>query len=76
MNRVVEFKTRFYPAGNAHYDKAKTGTMRLVPPEDCMKQLRDGYDHMRNMIVGFRPEFDEIMVCIQRIEEEINQLKN
>lgn len=74
LERVVTFKTRFYPAGNAHYDEAKPGTMHLMPPEDCMKQLRDDYEHMRNMIFGDRPEFDEIMACIQRLEEEINQL--
>lgn len=45
-----------------------------MPPEDCMKQLRDDYDHMRNMIYGFRPEFDEVMKCIQRLEQEINDL--
>ena len=74
LERVVAFKIRFYPAGNAHYELAKPGTMRLMPPEDCMKQLRDDYEHMRNMIYGFRPEFDEIMACIQRLEYEINQL--
>ena len=74
LERVVAFKARFYPAGNAHYEIAKPGTMRLMPPEDCMKQLRDDYEHMRNMIYGFRPEFDEIMACIQRLEHEINQL--
>ena len=74
LERVVTFKTRFYPAGNARYDEAKPGTMRLMPPEDCMKQLRDDYDHMRNMIFGDRPDFDDIMACIQRLEREINQL--
>ena len=75
LERVVLFKARFYPAGNAHYDEAKPGTMRLMLPEDCMKQLRDDYDHMRNMIYGFRPEFDEVMACMQRLEREINDLR-
>ena len=75
LERVVLIKARFYPAGNAHHDEAKPGTMRLMPPEDCMKQLRDDYDHMRNMIYGFRPEFDEVMDCLQRLEREINDLR-
>lgn len=74
LEKVVSFKARFYPAGNAHYDIAKPGTIRLMPPEDCIKQLRDDYDHMRNMIYGFRPEFDEMMACIQKLEQEINRL--
>ena len=54
--------------------QAKPGTMRLMPPEDCIRQLRDDYAHMRNMIFGYRPEFEEIMECIRRMEKEINQL--
>lgn len=76
LKQVVTFKARFYPAGNAHYGEAKPGTMRLMPPENCMKQLGDDYEHMRNMIFGVRPEFDEIMACILRMEKEINQLNS
>ena len=74
LKRVVTFKARFYPASNAHYDEAVPGTIRLMPPEDCMKQLQDDYSHMRNMIFGFCPEFDDVMACVKRLEEEINQL--
>lgn len=72
--RVVTFKDRFYPAGNAHYDLAKPGTMRLLPPEDCLPVLRDDYAHMRNMLFGEIPSFEEIMTCIARLEKEINSL--
>ena len=74
LARVVTFKDRFYPAGNAHYDLAKPGTMRLLPPEDCLPVLRDDYAHMRNMLFGEIPSFEEIMTCIARLEKEINSL--
>ena len=74
LARVVTFKDRFYPAGNAHYDLAKPGTMRLLPPEDCLPVLRDDYAHMRNMLFGEIPSFEEIMACIARLEKEINNL--
>ena len=74
LARVVTFKDRFYPAGNAHYDLAKPGTMRLLPPEDCLPVLRDDYAHMRNMLFGEIPSFEEIMACIARLEKEINSL--
>ena len=74
LSKVVAFKDRFYPAGNAHYELAKPGTMRLMPPEDCMKQLRDDYIHMRNMIFGYCPEFDEVMESVRQMEAEINKL--
>ena len=74
LARVVTFKDRFYPAGNAHYDLAKPGTMRLLPPEDCLPVLRDDYAHMRNMLSREIPSFEEIMTCIARLEKEINNL--
>lgn len=32
LGRVVRFKEHFYPAGSAHYEPAKSGTIRLLPP--------------------------------------------
>lgn len=72
LERVVRFKERFYPAGSAHYELAKPGTMRLLPPEDCLPLLREDYEHMKNMIFGETPEFEEIMDCMERLEREIN----
>ena len=74
LRQVVAFKDRFYPAGSAHYDLAKPGTMRLMPPEDCRAALREDYDHMKNMIFGEKPEFDVILSAVQKMENEINSL--
>ena len=74
LERVVRFKERFYPAGSAHYELAKPGTMRLLPPGDCIPLLREDYEHMKNMIFGETPEFEEIMDCMERLEREINGL--
>ena len=74
LERVVRFKERFYPAGSAHYELAKPGTMRLLPPEDCIPLLREDYEHMKNMIFGETPEFEAIMDCMERLEREINGL--
>lgn len=74
LRQVVAFKDRFYPAGSAHYDLAKPGTMRLMPTEDCGAALREDYDHMKNMIFGEKPEFDVILSAIQKMEVEINSL--
>lgn len=74
LRQVVAFKDRFYPAGSAHYELAKPGTMRLMPPEDCLPDLRADYEHMKNMIFGEKPEFEEILSSVQIIEREINSL--
>ena len=74
LERVVEFKARFYPANAARYDLARPGTMRLMPPEDCVPILAEDYEHMKNMIFGETPSFEEIMDTIRRMEAEINML--
>lgn len=73
LHRVTEFKERFYPSGSAHYDKAKPGSLRLVPPDIYIKPLCEDYEHMKNMIFGPKPEFDTIITTIQALENEINR---
>lgn len=74
LERVATFKTRFYPANSARYDLAKPGTIKLMPPEECMATLESDYIHMQNMIYGHKPTFSEIMESIKILETEINQL--
>jgi len=74
LDRVVRFKDRFYPTGSAHYELAKPGTMRLMPPSDYLRPLRNDYEHMKNMIFGEQPDFDDIIHCIQGMEREFNGL--
>lgn len=33
LNKVVEFKKKFYPVNWAKYDEATPGTLKLLPPE-------------------------------------------
>jgi predicted nucleotidyltransferase component of viral defense system len=74
LQQVVDFKNRFYPAASARYDLAKPGTMRLMPPDDCLPVLRTDYEHMKNMIFGKTPEFGEILSAISLLEHEIQSL--
>ncbi len=74
LRQVVAFKDRFYPAGSAHYELARPGTMRLMPPEECLPALKADYEHMKNMIFGETPEFAEILTAIGSLEDEIHSL--
>jgi len=74
LARVVKFKARFYPASTAYYNLAKPGTMRLMPSDSYLILLRGDYDHMKSMIFGEKPDFEDIINCIQRLEREINNL--
>lgn len=72
LNKVVEFKEKFYRCPWAKYEDAKIGTMKLMPPERNMQTLKDDYEHMQNMIFGNKPEFEMILKRIKQLENEIN----
>ena len=74
LRKVVVFKDRFYPAASAHYELGKPGTMRLMPPGDCLPALKTDYEHMKNMIFGETPEFKEILSALEDLEKAINSL--
>lgn len=73
LNQVAEFKAKFYPQKWAHYELAKLGTLRLIPPEHSIRSLKRDYEAMTGMIYGERPEFDELMAEIAEIERTLNQ---
>lgn len=72
LDDVVEFKKRFYPRGWAEYDKAKPGTLKLIPPKRILDAMRRDYAAMQEMIFGRRPSFDEIVDGLRDLEREIN----
>ena len=74
LEQDVKFKLKFYYARNASYETAKIGTIRLVPSEAAIKDLKVDYEHMEGMIYGEIPSFDEIMDATAKLEEEINML--
>jgi len=74
LDRVVKFKNKFYPSSAAHYELAKPGSMRLVPPNNCIEVIRSDYNHMKNMIFGEQPDFNKMMDCISNMEQEVNEL--
>ena len=74
LEQDIRFKLKFYYARNASYETAHFGTVKLVPSADAIKDLSADYNHMKEMIYGVKPSFDEIMETIARLEYEINSL--
>lgn len=74
LEDVVAFKERFYRRPWAHYDLAKPGTFRLIPPAHVLSAVEKDYVQMRNMIFGRYPDFTEIMATLRKLEAEINGL--
>lgn len=75
LMKVARFKDRFYPSRNAHYELAKLGTLRLMPPDNCLGILADDYAHMKNMIFGTYPSFEDILSYLDKLQSEINSLQ-
>lgn len=75
LKKVVTFKDKFYYCKWAKYEDAKIGTMKLMPPLYHLKALEDDYEHMKNMIYAEKPSFNEIVLEIEKMEAEINNLK-
>ena len=48
--------------------------MQLVPNDAAIKDLSVDYEHMKDMIYGEKPIFDEILEMIGTLEKEINEL--
>lgn len=72
LDQVTAFKGKFYPQKWAHYELAKLGTLHLAPPTYNVKPLQRDYAAMAGMIYGKRPEFEELMKEINKIERIFN----
>ena len=75
LEKVAEFKRKFYPRGWAKYEKARIGSIKLMPAEHSIENLREDYKKMQAMIYGIYPSFDELLNCIKNLEDEINNAK-
>ena len=75
LQKVVDFKKKFYPRGWAKYEEAKPGTFRLSPPSHNKKKLESDYKTMKEMIYGDYPAFETLMQYIEQLENEINALQ-
>ena len=72
LEQVAHHKSVFFKAAWANYERAKPGSLRLMPNEDLTAALRRDYSGMREMIIGDAPDFDDILGEIEAFEAEIN----
>lgn len=72
LERVVEFKERFYRTPWARLSEAKPGSLCLVPPAGRQVELRRDYAAMRPMLFGKCPSFDEVIAYTAELEQRIN----
>ncbi|OUJ07358.1 nucleotidyl transferase AbiEii/AbiGii toxin family protein [Gluconobacter sp. DsW_058] len=73
LAQVAKHKATFFRSGWASYDSARPGTLRLVPNEARIKDLRADYRDMAPMMFDRSPPlFDDILAKIATIQEIIN----
>ena len=75
LDKVIEFKQKFYPASWAKFEEAKPSTLKIVPPKYRIAELAKDYKAMENMIFAKKLGFDEIIEILTDLESEINSLK-
>lgn len=70
---VAKHKATFFRSSWASYDTAKPGTLRLMPAESRIKDLRADYRAMAPMMFDEKPlSFDDILAKIKKLQETIN----
>lgn len=74
LEKDVVFKQKFYYAKGAHYETATLSSIELMPKEAVLNALKEDYQAMRNMIYGNIPEFKDILMFLERLQEEIHGL--
>lgn len=74
LPKVVEFKQKFYPRGWAHYENATSKTIKLIPDDDRIEEIRTDYKEMQEMFFGTYPEFDYIIAVLRALEDELHKL--
>ena len=74
LQKVVDFKVKFYPRAWACYPEAVPATLKLLPPSYRLSALQEDYTAMRNMLYGEIPSFESMMETVGELENEIHAL--
>lgn len=72
---MSDHKSLFFKANWAHYDEAKPGSLRLVPRNEQVSQLKTDYRQMQQMFFEDPPSFESILGKLKTAEEEINRIQ-
>ena len=73
LKNVSEHKSLFFKANWAHYEEAKPGSLRLIPRDEQISQLRTDYRQMQQMFFLDPPTFETILKKLKSMEDKINR---
>lgn len=72
MEKVVQFKKRFYPYKWAEYDEVLKGECQFIPSEEAVQAFSKDYDFMKKMFYRQYPSFTEIIETLGEYEVILN----
>ncbi len=72
LQKVVDFKMKFYRSAWAKYEAARPGSLRLLPPAERVADLRRDYQIMQPMLFGTIPDFEDILAELAALEKMVN----
>lgn len=74
LYKVVKFKQKFYYTKWAKYEEATIDKIKIVPEEYRINEIKEDYEHMKQMIYGDIPPFELIIENLKILEEQIHKL--
>jgi len=75
LEKVRRHKEVFFHSAWSHYETAKPGTLRLVPPDARLTEFATDYAKMASMIFGTAPRFETLIKRLREFERQINASK-
>ncbi len=74
LEDVVRFKMKFYRCPWAKFEEAIPGTLKLLPSELHVHELKRDYRSMQSMLYGAIPAFEDIVDELENLQIAINQI--
>jgi len=73
LTKVAEHKALFFKDNSARYDLAKPSSLKLLPRDDQISQLKADYRQMEQMFFEAPAAFDDILEKLKSVELKINK---
>ena len=74
LDRVRIHKTRYFESSWANYDTAIPGSLKLLPPDTRIPELRRDYAAMEPMFLAKEiPTFEQILFILSEAEHQLNR---
>jgi len=72
LDEVANHKKVFFRRGWAKFDLAKKGTLKLIPKQRILNELKKDYSEMEVMFFNTFPSWDDILKTITEFERSFN----